>query len=99
MSRYSNHGKVPMFRMKPQPGYLWAAIIVLLLGVLLFFEGHRDPGDLPAQRSARAGTTRPAWAAGRGFPSRARQSRELSTAGTRARLGEPCPAGRSPPRS
>ena len=48
MSMYSNHGKVPMFRMKPQPGYLWAAIIVLLMGVLIYFEGHRDPGNVPA---------------------------------------------------
>ncbi len=50
MPQYSNHSKVPMFRMKPQAGYLWAAVIVLVLGVLLYFEGHRDPGDLPAHR-------------------------------------------------
>ena len=41
-----------MFRMKPQPGYLAGAIVTLLLGVLLFFEGRRDPGDIPAHERA-----------------------------------------------
>ncbi|VGO17648.1 hypothetical protein PDESU_06249 [Pontiella desulfatans] len=46
------HGKVPMFRMKPNKGTLAIAIVVLLLGVLFFFEGHRDPGDIPAHERA-----------------------------------------------
>lgn len=45
----SGRGKVPMFKMKPSLGTLIMAIIVLLLGVLFFYEGHRDPGDIPAQ--------------------------------------------------
>ena len=42
-------GKVPMFKMRPQRGTLWLAICVFLLGVLAFYEGHRDPGDIAAQ--------------------------------------------------
>lgn len=42
-------GKVPMFKMKPQRGTLWLAIIILCLGVLAFFDGHKDPGDIAAQ--------------------------------------------------
>lgn len=42
------HGKVPMFKMKPQRGTLFCAIVVLLLGLLFLYEGHRDPGDIPA---------------------------------------------------
>ena len=42
------NGKVPMFKMKPQLGSLWLAICVLLLGVLIFYDGHRDPGDIAA---------------------------------------------------
>ncbi|WP_136083136.1 hypothetical protein [Pontiella desulfatans] len=41
-----------MFRMKPNKGTLAIAIVVLLLGVLFFFEGHRDPGDIPAHERA-----------------------------------------------
>ena len=29
-------------------GTLTIALVVLLLGVLFLFEGHRDPGDIPA---------------------------------------------------
>ena len=47
------HGKVPMFKMKPHKGSLLAAAVVLLLGALFFFEGHRDPGDIPAQEQSR----------------------------------------------
>ncbi len=43
----NTHGKVPMFKMKPHKGTLVSAIIVLLLGGLFFYEGHRDPGDIP----------------------------------------------------
>ena len=43
------NGKVPMFKMRPQQGTLGLAIAVLLLGVLAFFEGHKDPGDISAQ--------------------------------------------------
>jgi len=42
-----NHGKVPMHKMKPQKGFMVAAGIVLVLGLLFFYEGHRDPGDIP----------------------------------------------------
>ena len=45
---YSSHGKVPMFRMKPNLPALIAAAVVLVLGLLVFYEGHRDPGDIPA---------------------------------------------------
>jgi len=44
----NNFGKVPMHKMKPNKGFLIAAAIVLVLGVLFFVEGHRDPGDIPA---------------------------------------------------
>lgn len=44
----NTHGKVPMFKMRPEKGSLIAAICVLSLGVLFFIEGHRDQGDLPA---------------------------------------------------
>ena len=43
-----NFGKVPMYRMKPQKGFLFSSFVVLLLGILFFFEGKRDPGNLPA---------------------------------------------------
>ena len=46
-------GKVPIFKMKPQRGTLWLAVIVFLLGLAFFFEGHRDPGDIPAQERSR----------------------------------------------
>lgn len=46
------HGKVPMFKMKPHKGSLIASIIVLLLGVGFFFDGHRDPGNIPAHDRA-----------------------------------------------
>lgn len=46
-------GKVPMHKMKPNKGFLIAAAIVLGLGLLFFYEGHRDPGDVPAQQRAR----------------------------------------------
>lgn len=45
-------GKVPMFKMKPQRGTLWLAIIILLLGCVTFLDGHKDPGDVPAQDRA-----------------------------------------------
>lgn len=48
----STHGKVPMFKMRPHKGTLIAAIIVLVLGGLFFYDGHRDPGDLPAHSRA-----------------------------------------------
>jgi multisubunit Na+/H+ antiporter MnhB subunit len=48
----SIHGKVPMFKMKANRGSLIAAVVVLLLGVAFFFEGHRDPGNIPLQRHA-----------------------------------------------
>lgn len=48
----NTHGKVPMFKMRPQKGTLIAAICVLVLGALYFFEAHRDPGDIPAQDRA-----------------------------------------------
>ncbi len=49
----STHGKVPMFRMRPQKGTLIAAVCVLVLGAMFFFEAHRDPGDLPAHDRAK----------------------------------------------
>jgi len=48
----NTHGKVPMFKMRPHKGTMVAAICVLLLGILFLFEGHRDPGDIPAQDRA-----------------------------------------------
>lgn len=47
-------GRVPMFKKKPMQGPMRAAIIVLLLGVLLFFEGYRDPGNISAHNRANA---------------------------------------------
>ena len=47
-----NHGKVPMYKMKPNRGFLMAALLVLLLGLLFFYEGRRDPGDIPAHNRA-----------------------------------------------
>ncbi|WP_372799183.1 hypothetical protein [Pontiella sp.] len=37
-----------MFKMRPQKGTLITAVVVLVLGLLFFVEGHRDPGDIPA---------------------------------------------------
>lgn len=48
----SPHGKVPMFKMRPHKISLVSSICVLVLGVLFFYEGHKDPGDLPAQDRA-----------------------------------------------
>lgn len=45
----STHGKVPMFKMRPHKGTLIAALVVLVLGAWFFFEGHQDPGDIPAR--------------------------------------------------
>jgi len=36
--------------MKPQRGTLWLAIVVLLFGALAFLDGHKDPGDISAQK-------------------------------------------------
>ena len=47
-----NHGKVPMHKMKPQRGFFVSAIVVLGLGGLFFYEGYRDPGDIPAHERA-----------------------------------------------
>ena len=44
----NNFGKVPMYKMKPNKGFLVAAGVVLILGLLFFYDGHRDPGDIPA---------------------------------------------------
>ncbi len=43
-----NYGKVPMYKMKPHKGFFITAVVILILGLLFFFEGHRDPGDIPA---------------------------------------------------
>ncbi|MDF7822956.1 hypothetical protein P4B35_02945 [Pontiellaceae bacterium B12227] len=37
-----------MFKMRPNMGTLTMAIVVLLLGALFLYDGHRDPGDIPA---------------------------------------------------
>ena len=47
-------GKVPMFKMKPQRGPLWLAIIVLVIGCAAYFDGHQDPGDIAAHGRADA---------------------------------------------
>lgn len=47
------HGKVPMFKMKPNKGALFAALFVVLLGALFLYEAHRDPGNIPAQNRAK----------------------------------------------
>jgi hypothetical protein len=38
-----------MFKMKPQRGTLWLAILVLTFGCVAFFDAHKDPGNIPAQ--------------------------------------------------
>jgi hypothetical protein len=38
-----------MFKMKPQRGTLWLAVVIFMLGILSFFDGHKDPGDIAAQ--------------------------------------------------
>jgi hypothetical protein len=38
--------------MKPHKGFLITAIIILVLGLLFFYEGNRDPGDIPAHNRA-----------------------------------------------
>ncbi len=48
------HGKVPMFKMRPQMSTLIASIVVLALGLLFFYDGRKDPGDLPAHDRANA---------------------------------------------
>ena len=47
------YSKVPMFRMKPHRGFLISAIVVFLLGALILYDGHRDPGDIPGQERSR----------------------------------------------
>lgn len=46
------HGKVPMFKMKPQKELLWGAVFVLALGGGFYFNGHSDPGNPSAGESA-----------------------------------------------
>jgi hypothetical protein len=46
-------GQVPMFKMKPNKGTLIGALVVFLLGALVFFEAHRDVGNIPAQERAK----------------------------------------------
>lgn len=41
-----------MFKMRPGKGTLVAAIVVLGLGLLFFYDGHRDQGNLPAHKQA-----------------------------------------------
>ncbi len=41
------------FEMKSHQGSLWAAVVVLVLGVAFFFESHRDPGNVPAHERAK----------------------------------------------
>ena len=48
----NHHGKVPMFKMRPHKGTMLAAIVILLLGALFCYDGHRDPGDIPAHDRA-----------------------------------------------
>ncbi len=50
-----HHGKVPMFRMRPHKGILVTAGAVLLLGVLFYYDGHRDPGNIPAHHRSSLG--------------------------------------------
>lgn len=45
---YDNRGKVPMFKMKPQPLPMIGSLAVIILGVLLWIQGHSDPGNIPA---------------------------------------------------
>ncbi len=45
-------GRVPMFKMQPQRGTLWVAIIILFLGVACYVAGHSDPGNLSAHRTS-----------------------------------------------
>jgi hypothetical protein len=40
---------VPMFKMRPQRGMLWVSVVILLIGVIAFWDGHQDPGDIAAQ--------------------------------------------------
>ena len=41
-----------MFKMKPQRGTLWVSILVLVIGAVAYYDGHRDPGDISAQDRA-----------------------------------------------
>ncbi len=47
-------GKVPMFKMRPQRGTLWLAIVILGVGVAAYLDGHKDPGNIPAQDRSQA---------------------------------------------
>jgi hypothetical protein len=42
-----------MFKMKPQQGTLWLAIVIFLLGLAFFYDGHKDPGDIAAHERSR----------------------------------------------
>lgn len=42
-------GHVPSFRMKPRYGTLIVAVLVLLVGIMGFYDAHNDPGNLDAQ--------------------------------------------------
>ncbi|WP_322607784.1 hypothetical protein [Pontiella agarivorans] len=41
-----------MFKMKPEPVPMIGSIVVFILGLLFWLEGHRDPGNLPAHSRA-----------------------------------------------
>ena len=43
-------GRVPSFRMKPQYGTLMVAFVILVVGILGFYESHSDPGNLDAEK-------------------------------------------------
>jgi hypothetical protein len=49
------NGKVPMFRMKPHYGFLTASIVMLVLGIMIYFQGHSDPGNPDAAQHSNLG--------------------------------------------
>lgn len=49
------NGRVPMFRMKPNYGFLVAAAISLLFGVMVYWSGHLDPGAIDAAARSNLG--------------------------------------------
>lgn len=43
-----------MFKMKAQRGTLWLAMGIFILGGMVYLDGHKDLGNIPAQDRSQA---------------------------------------------
>lgn len=46
-------GKGPALKMKPKTGPLLSSVVAFFLGLLFLYDGHRFPGDIPAQERSK----------------------------------------------